>query len=69
MGVGGWFRSNLLLTMNRPDLNNPPTPVGGIQRDVGADGVCRLDLNESTHFRGWYFKLIHYLYLTPLSNR
>jgi hypothetical protein len=32
-GVGGWFKSSLFpLTFehSRRDLNNPPTPVGGI---------------------------------------
>ena len=28
--VGGYFRSSLYDELNRQDLNNPPTPVGGI---------------------------------------
>ena len=38
----------------RPDLNNPPTSVGGIPKIAEAN-LCRLDLKLSTHCRGWDF--------------
>lgn len=36
----------------RQDLKNPPTAVGGIKKGVGP-ALRRLDLNLSTHSRGW----------------
>jgi hypothetical protein len=43
-GVSGYFRSSLHDALGRQDLNNPPTPVGGIS-EVPAT-MCRLDLNQ-----------------------
>jgi len=36
----------------RPDLNNPPTSVGGIQ-ELGSVLECRLDLNNPPTPVGW----------------
>ena len=44
--VGGLFKS-----FSSKDLKYPPTAVGGITLNSGD--VCRKDLNQSTHCRGW----------------
>ena len=41
--VGGYFKSGLRALVTRPDLNHPPTAVGGIQSDDIT--TFRLDLN------------------------
>jgi hypothetical protein len=49
--VGGLFKSFL-----RKDLKYPPTAVGGI--NVQFRDICRKDLNQSTHCRGWDLGLL-----------